>query len=499
MKIIQKFNPINIILLFFALIYIFLPTNNSTGDAYLYAYTIKYGRELFFPHHLLYNAFGYLLFNLCQTFSCFSDTLGFMKIVNAIAAVLCLIIFKYILMELNKSKSEIFALLIFCGSSFGFMRFATENENYILPIVFSLWASYYLLKFSSNNKRYRIVFSGLLAALACLFHQIHFFWWLGLLGIVVSFRNLKLFLLFTIPAFVVPIAYMLVIKFYNKNDLGISSIIKFIFHDYYTGDAKTDISGLNFLLTPVSFIRTFFQVHGLMATLLKKNIYYYFVIALSIFFLIIAFLQKKIVRKKNVIQYANYLYGHFAIFSLQLLFAFYSVGNAEFMVMLPVLLVLSMTLYFTLNTRTVFFLGLSMLLWNLNFGLFANHFYKLNCSAEITKTIFSHPDDLFILVNKSEIYNEYLYRYGIDPKNIESCPSKYISDIKFIGKLKIELTNTLTTGNKVCTDCVGNKKVLTRATIVYSHSDSAFFKNYKLDTLFNFQYLHGRYQLFIVR
>ena len=43
------------------LFYLLFPTNNSTLDAYGYAASIKYGFDLFKPHHLFYNVFLYVI------------------------------------------------------------------------------------------------------------------------------------------------------------------------------------------------------------------------------------------------------------------------------------------------------------------------------------------------------------------------------------------------------------------------------------------------------
>ncbi|MDR1371509.1 MAG: hypothetical protein LBJ17_00075 [Dysgonamonadaceae bacterium] len=40
-------------------IYLFFPSINPTGDVVAYAVNVREGSDLFMPHHLLYNAFGY--------------------------------------------------------------------------------------------------------------------------------------------------------------------------------------------------------------------------------------------------------------------------------------------------------------------------------------------------------------------------------------------------------------------------------------------------------
>ena len=54
------------------------------------------------------------------------------------------------------------------------MRYVTEGETYIIPLFFSLMASY------GASRKQSAFGCSMLAALACLFHQIHVFWWMGL-------------------------------------------------------------------------------------------------------------------------------------------------------------------------------------------------------------------------------------------------------------------------------------------------------------------------------
>src|SRR5690606_6458389 len=67
---------------------------------------------------------------------------------------------------------------------------------------------------------------------------------------------------------------------------------------------------------------------------------------------------------------------HLLIFTLQLLFAFYAVGNAEFMVMLPLLLLLILAGWVHLSTRSLYLAGAAFFTWNLAYGILPNHLFK---------------------------------------------------------------------------------------------------------------------------
>ena len=234
-----------LIIIFIGIVYVMFPSINNTNDSYMYASDVREGIDLFYPHHLLYNAFNYLwtqLFNINVTlkFLCFS---------NSIFAVGCLLCFRKILLK-QLSQLDISYYILLVSSCWGFMRYATDSETYIIPLFFSLLASCYSL----YKKSFFI--TSLLAGIACLFHQIHFFWWLGL-GLLAFYESdrLKNILLYIGGALIVPITYILVYLICNPMP-ECDSIIQYILHDYYFVEDVGFFLDKALLLTPVSFIRT---------------------------------------------------------------------------------------------------------------------------------------------------------------------------------------------------------------------------------------------------
>src|SRR5690349_13241780 len=130
-----------LVLLFFMLLYLLFPTANSTLDAWYYAACVKHGKDLFLPHHLLYNAFGYLLHKAVQLTGFSPDALAFLKVLNALFAVACLAVLNALLKQLHYTEMRRVGWLLVAGASFGVWRFATENEVYLLPILLCLCAS----------------------------------------------------------------------------------------------------------------------------------------------------------------------------------------------------------------------------------------------------------------------------------------------------------------------------------------------------------------------
>lgn len=140
-----------VLLLFFAAIYILLPCRFSSTDAWYYAACIKYNTELLHPFHLIYNLFGKIICFIPENFGI--DTLACLKIMNAFFAVMSLYVVMLILQYVKKKKSEIILITALCGASFSLMRYATENETYIVPLFFGLVSSYFFYYIYSFGKK----------------------------------------------------------------------------------------------------------------------------------------------------------------------------------------------------------------------------------------------------------------------------------------------------------------------------------------------------------
>ena len=488
------------LLLFIAiafLFYAYLPTHNSTVDAYYYASCIKYGKDLFLPHHLLYNWLGYLLYNFSVYFDRSIDALALMKLTNALFTSGCLYVFYLILKRLNYSFSEILPTVLIAGFSFGIWRFATENENYIIPVFFSLIGSLLFINFLKKQIILTLFFSGFMASLACLFHQIHFFWWFGLfLGVIFITKNFKQVLLYTLPALIVPLVYLIVIEFYCKLPITYFNTTHFVFHDFYSGGVTTAIGLDNFYMTGISFIRTFFQVHGIQIILIKKSLF--FLLPILIFIGLSAYIifKNKNFVSRNISANQSFIHVHSAIFILQLAFAFYSVGNAEFMVMLPFLLLLVILFYFEIKKSVLWAAALALIIWNFSYGIYPNHKYDFTGSEKIATKVISNRSDFFIIDNMNLIDNIIYYKTGIDTnKNITNAPWERIASNKPLSKLSDTIDYLLSRNIKVFTNSVEKPKVMNRASVLVTKSDDEFFSRYlavKIDSISAF---YGKYYL----
>lgn len=281
----------------FTACYLLLPTQSSTIDAWGYAAYIRHGTHLFLPHHLFYNAFGYLLLKITRIVHYNPDTLSFMKLVNAICGGMILFIVAKIVRLSGVEEARIQGVVVFVGATFGLARFATENENYILPIFLSLLGTYYFLQLlQSENTLFpskKLLFlTSFWAVVACLFHQIHVWWWIGLavgvfcrclypykrqreflLGHIQTPYFPKFYLFFLLPTLLIPLAYMGVLyAYFDKNPFDFSLLWHFVFEDFYTGNVNNSLSRQHFLLTPINFVRSFVQIHGNMFYLVRHNL-----------------------------------------------------------------------------------------------------------------------------------------------------------------------------------------------------------------------------------
>lgn len=407
-----------VFLLALPVLYLLFPNNNPTTDAWGYAQNVKYGIELFRPHHLLYNWLLYLIHSLPLLKSI--DTLLFMQWVNGLFTTLSLYFLYRILLALHRDKKKSLIWTLFVGCSFAALRYGTENETYIIPVFFSIIGSYfYLLYFQKREIQPEgkyLFLSGLFASLSCLFHQVHFFWWLALLlGIFLlpGQRRLREFFLFALPAWIVPIAYALVLSLHLATDLTFSNYLSFVFEYYYSDSADVEIGVLNFIMTPISLFRTFLQVHG--------NILNFFLARPIISSLSIAcfiYCMCKVIFPLNFhfsfSRKNTFITIHVLAFLLHLAFAFFSKGNAEFMVMFPFLLAICLSYWVTNSEGKVLYLAIALLIWNMTFAVLPNHFYNLQNNEQLIKVIRSHPDQRFILMERNKIVAQYKYMYNSD-------------------------------------------------------------------------------------
>jgi hypothetical protein len=479
------------------LLYVVFPSHNNSGDAWGMAADVRYGHDLFSPHHLLYSVTVYIFKVLTGT----THVLRLAIFCNAIFAFLSVFVLYKILGLLMENRLKVLYLTATAAFSFGFWRFATENEAYIMPIFFSLLGSYYFIK-TWRDKRYtpgRILLSGLFATIACLYHQIHIFWFIGLLfGWLFSpeageewaiTKGIKRGFLFGITFFMAPLTYFAVITSYLHQSLNVGNILHFVFHDYYSGSAGNHVGFDNFFLGSINFIRTFYQVHGQMQIMVSKNLVWLLpgIAALGV----ILFGVVQIFRKQTVIDGIKKLvrlnlvtHVHLLIFILQFAFAVYNIGNAEFMVMLPVLLAIVLAGSPFVPANAIGYFALSLLICNAAYGIYPNNKLHFNADDKITEFIIDHPNDKFIVAEPAIVLNRYYYIKGHWPDNCWAGPSYYELHAP-LSELETRIDSTLEKHGNIYTDCKGRPVVASRGSMLYN--SGLFFEYSQFEAISRFK------------
>jgi len=191
--------------------------------------------------------------------------------------------------------------------------------------------------------------------LACLFHQIHIFWLIGLLFPRDWRKGHSYF----------PLALGLALPVLTYSTISIvtqTNIGNLIFHDVHAGLVQTLPNLNNTLLFFVNIVRTFFQVHG--DVFLFWNLWnpYYSGIAILIFIFILLGFVIYLRERRLSYQKSDWYFSYSLAFILQMVFAWYSVGNIEFMLVLPFLFVLTLRNGSLFKHSMLFTVGL--ILWN---------------------------------------------------------------------------------------------------------------------------------------
>lgn len=466
------------------LLYCLLPSANCSGDALCYAADARYGNNLFQPHHLLYTAFNYVLFYGN------ANALRLMALLNALFAGGSLLVL-YLLLAHNRPQSSLFALLgtLLVGASFGFMRFSVESEAYIIPIFWSLLATYCFNRFLSQNVMRWVLLSALFASIAVLFHQIHLFWGMALF-IGFFLKNKKSVLLFALVTLIVPVAYMAVVVACNGEECSLSNLWNYLTFFYHSSKGHMSVSTVNLLLTPISMVRTMLQVHGNLLQLFQNFWWIRLVAVLGVLALLYSLRYVRSIRfQKPVLSTEHIFEWTMALaFVLQLFFAFLSDGNAEFMVMLPALFVLACSLFVkSVNVLFPTFIVAGCFLWNMAVAIIPQHVYNYYNPEAVVSFVNQKGNCRFWSADYLTVVNRNYYDTGID------------MDPRYIVTSSASLTDSLLMDSiPVYTDAITYPCSFSRATIVFGPGNgwpsnvrcqpvyqfSGAFGNYRIDSLY---------------
>ena len=317
----------------------------------------------------------------------------------------------------------------------------------------------------------------LLLAISVLFHQSYIFWFLAF---VVSGIYRRRFMAIFLSAFTIVLVYIL---FAIQSNQSISS---FILHDVDAGLVQVIPNINNLKFTLINGFRTIFQVHGNMLILIKN----WTVLSLIgiggalLFFYGLGISLKKQLRRfaskiKQLASLANLINRaqnpFFIAFILQLGFAFYSVGNAEFMVMLPMLFILSFHDEIIPKLTHIRKMALGIWIYNTVFFIvptFMGSFNDIGLTSKLLSTERSTKPFVFISTNAIAIQNQLEYEDAIQILNTNSKNNKTNVEVKISeGQFLIgQNPNEIRSVNKLMTDT--SLEVYTDNTILFNQIPS---------------------------
>jgi hypothetical protein len=184
---------------------------------------------------------------------------------------------------------------------------------------------------------------------------------------------------------------------------------------------------------------------------------------------------------------------------MQLAFAVFSEGNAEFMVMLPFLFILVINGFFQIKGRVYLYTAIAMFIWNIGFGLFPNYSLNLQNQFKTIELIHSSKNAVFILSDDVLVQNMIYYKTGISwNSNIYKSPAS----IKLLGKnthtLSKSIDSCLNNQTVVYTDCIDEPFVLNRKTWLQKNENELFFKDYKVQKVDSNLSFTGTKYLFLI-
>ncbi|MGI4875677.1 MAG: hypothetical protein ACRYFX_31355 [Janthinobacterium lividum] len=465
-----------------------LPTHNPTGDAWYYAACSRWGQELWQPHHLLYNSIGWAWLQLVGGTG--PAAITWLQALNALALGGSLWALAGVLRRAGVAPAAVPAWLLLTGSCFGLLRFATENETYVQPLLLSLLGSLawvWALVAPTRRQLGWLALAGLLAATACLVHQLMVWWWLGLLLGLRPWRGWPALLAavaYALPALVVPAAYALAAP---AGTVGVVGLVRFALHDYLTGGATLEAGGKLPVLTAINLVRTVGQMHGNMLPLLRHWPLLLGTVALACLALgVYALLGLRRPKPTHTLPATQLLTRrvHGGIWLVQFFFSYIAGANSEFMVMLPALAAVALAggWLAAWPPRRVAALGTALLAWNLAFGLVPAHTLTYtDTSAALRTRVQTKPGAWFLLLDPNLLRNQLHYYTGHPkgPPRVLGTPANWTPRPGGPPSFRAWLSARLAAGDTVYTDVLGGALPFDRAQLMLAQNNAQLLAGYR--------------------
>jgi hypothetical protein len=456
------------------LVYYFFPSHEPETDSYSIASAIKNKQPLIYPHHLLFKFIPYGFISLLKLFSPKNfEVIEALRVYNVLIgsfnAVLIFLILK------KTTYNHFISLLLLCFLivfGHGIWRFSSVLEVYATLIFFILLS---ILMY--EYKKYTLsIFIGIIGLFI---HQLAILWLISLfISLIIFKKRFNYLITFIIGIFVfLFIAYyaFLSIEYLYPN----YSFLEFNLYSYLHHQGSFKIEFQDLVLLVVNSLRSlyFIDLSFIQNLSLYQKILYFLLITISLSSFLFTFLKNI----KNI----NNNYFIYLIFII--VFGFMSKGNAEFLILIPLIVVLCFcSLNVSLNPKILFLALLPMLIVNI-WGVYYHKshpkpYHKLYEFAKKNK------DSKLITQYAPQLLNISEYYDGKPNRNIMLSPSNYL--MRYGENLTYyDSVNKLITQYDVFTDCIASNNLKDRTGLVEGKINYAFFNRYLLKeakTLENF-------------
>ncbi|HDP74964.1 MAG TPA: hypothetical protein ENN49_03695 [Bacteroidales bacterium] len=240
-------------------------------------------------------------------------------------------------------------------------------------------------------------------------------------------------------------------------DISFASFFRFIFSDYYTGNATIELNSTILMVGISNLFRAFFQLHGYIHFILAQSWLWWIPFLISGFALIM-FLIKLFKHTKPARLNRLQMIHLWALF-MQVGFAFLAGGNAEFMAMIPFLATLPAAGLIT-NRSTAVWLVISVIVWNLSFGILPQKIYTADSSDLVLKSIMQNTNErrAYILTDAPKVINRLEYLQIQKPLIVKAASTEPQKISTTLDSLKLQ-------GYTIYTDCINQPSVTSRATL----------------------------------
>lgn len=448
------------------LVYYFLPSHEPETDSYSIASAIKNNQPLIYPHHLMFKFIPYGFISLLKLYSpknfeVIESLRVYNVLIGSLNAVLIFLIFKKTTYNHFISLLLLSFLIVF---GHGIWRFSSVLEVYATLIFFILLS---ILMY--EYKKYTLsIFIGIIGLLI---HQLSILWLMSLFISLIIFKKKYNYLI----TFIIGMLVILFIAYYAflsvKNLYPNYSFLEFNLYSYLHHQGSFKIEFQDLVLLGVNSLRSlyFIDLSFIQNLAIYQKILYFLLIIVSLS----SFLFTLLKNVKNINK--NYLI--YLIFII--VFGFMSKGNAEFLILIPLIVVLSFcSFYVSLNLKILLLVLFPMLVVN----IWGVYYHKSHPKPYLKLYEFAkkNKDSKLITQYVPQMLNISEYYDGKPNRNIMLSPNNY--QMRYGENLTYyDSINTLIKQYDVFTDCIASNNLKDRTGFVEGKINYAFFSRYLVE------------------